>query len=249
MSKSINLSAFIVTKNEEKILEECLKNLDFCDEIIVIDQHSTDKTTEIAKKYTKRVFIDKDYQYCEPSRGFGEKKCSGKWIFNLDADETATPALKKEILKAIKSNKFDVYRIHRDMYFMGKLMKHAGAQDYVYRLHKKDAIKYIGEVHNGVIVPKKAKVATLKYSIKHANISFQRRIQRSRTVALLQSRVDPKYNKFPRKYFGIFLTPIFYFFHQYLMKKSIFDGKEGFILACLAFYYEFLVYKNVLLHK
>ena len=92
--KNINLSAFLIVHNEEKNLEKCLKSLSFCDEIIIVDQESTDNTLKLATKYTKNIYHDKCWGYADPSRALGESKCHGKWILNLDADEEITLALR-----------------------------------------------------------------------------------------------------------------------------------------------------------
>lgn len=114
--KKIKLSGFIVVRNEEKNIERCLRSLDFCDEIIVVDQESTDKTVKIARKYTKNIYHDKCWGYADPSRKLGASKCKGRWILNLDADEEITNPLKLEILDAIKKKTLQMHIIFIERY-------------------------------------------------------------------------------------------------------------------------------------
>ena len=91
------LSIVFSVYNEEKLLEEALKSVQFADEIIVIDNSSTDKTASIAKKYTKHVFTQKnDPQKIDLQKNFGFEKASCDWVLSLDADERITPSLAKD---------------------------------------------------------------------------------------------------------------------------------------------------------
>ena len=94
----MNISALIIARNEEKIIENTLKSLSFVDEIVVILDRSFDKTKTICKKYTNKIFSGS--WTCEGQRrNYGIKKCSSEWILEIDADEIISKNLKKEILK------------------------------------------------------------------------------------------------------------------------------------------------------
>ena len=99
MSKvTVVISAF----NEEKNIERCLKSLAFADEIVVIDNSSTDKTSEIAKKYTKKVFVKKnDPNLIDLQKNFGFEKATSEWILSIDADEEVSEALAREIIQVL----------------------------------------------------------------------------------------------------------------------------------------------------
>jgi (heptosyl)LPS beta-1,4-glucosyltransferase len=240
------ISAFVITKNEEKNIARCLKSLDFCDEILVVDQGSTDKTLEIAKKYATEIIKDKNYGYCEPSRALAAKKCAGPWLLNLDADEEITTGLRKEILEAVTSKEYDVYEIHRKFFFAGKYLKHIFKKDYVLRLHKKNAIKYNPRIHYGLITTKGVKIQKMHNSMNHYALNsinqLREKIDRYTTI---QAKTNPAYNKFPGKYLGIFYRPLGYFCYYYIYKKGFLDGKEGFIYSYMALYHELLLYKKV----
>jgi glycosyltransferase involved in cell wall biosynthesis len=102
--------------NEEALLEDALKSVQFADEIIVMNNSSTDGTEKIAKKYTDKVFTQKnDPQKIDLQKNTGFSKASSDWVLSLDADERITPELEKEILavlerKASKSKQSDSTR-------------------------------------------------------------------------------------------------------------------------------------------
>jgi len=244
-NKNIVLSAFVVVWNEEKRIEKCLKALDFCDEIIVIDQQSTDNTVKIAKNYAK-VISDKHWGYPEPSRVLGTKTAKGKWILNVDADEIITSELAEEIREVIKKDNFDAYWIHRNSYFMNKNLKYLGADDYALRLHKKDSVIYNTNVHSYPQIISGKKENRLKYSIEHENVSAQRAIKKIKIYAQAHAESLQKTNGWFRKYFGIFYAPLFYFLYMYIYKKGFLDGKEGLIYCYIGFYYHLFVYKRFL---
>ncbi|MBN8568531.1 MAG: glycosyltransferase family 2 protein [Ignavibacteria bacterium] len=80
------ISSVIICKNEERNIEACLKSIQWVDEIIVVDAESTDRTIEIAKKYTDKVFVRKWIGFAD-QRKFGLEQCSSEWILPMDADE------------------------------------------------------------------------------------------------------------------------------------------------------------------
>ena len=143
------ISAVVLTKNEEKNIKECLETLNWCDELVVIDDYSEDKTVEISQKLGAKVFqrhLDDDFA-CQ--RNFGLKKAKGEWILFVDADERVTPALAGEIsnLKSQISN-FSGFHLKRRDYFLGRWLKHGETANVkLLRLAKKNAGKWQRKVH------------------------------------------------------------------------------------------------------
>src|ERR1035437_3931648 len=102
--KMSKVTAVISAFNEEKNIERCLKSLIFADEIVVVDNSSTDKTSEIAKKYTKKVFVQKNNpNLIDLQKNFGFEKASFEWILSIDADEEVSRELAEEIRATIKN--------------------------------------------------------------------------------------------------------------------------------------------------
>ncbi|HEY5601133.1 MAG TPA: glycosyltransferase family 2 protein [Patescibacteria group bacterium] len=143
------ISIVVLAKNEQNLLTACLESVGWADEIIVIDDNSTDKTVEIAKKYTKNVFTHKRSSFSE-SRNFGLSKTKGEWILYIDADERVTANLKDEILSIVKGQmSYAAFAISRKNILLGKWQKHQGWwPDYQIRLFKKDNFKgWVGDLH------------------------------------------------------------------------------------------------------
>ncbi len=99
------LSVVLATRNEEENIGRCLDSVeDFADEIIVVDEHSTDKTVEIAKKHGAEVFLEPHHAIFHITKQKALEKATGEWILQLDADEVVTPELAKEIVSTINGS-------------------------------------------------------------------------------------------------------------------------------------------------
>ncbi len=137
------ISVIILTYNEEKNIEDCLKSVyGWVDEIFVIDSYSTDKTLEIARKYTDKIYQHPFENYAK-QRNWAQDNLPVKneWVFHLDADERATPELYSELRKAFSStlDAVDGFLVSRRTVFMGRWIKHGGHYPaYHLRIFKKD---------------------------------------------------------------------------------------------------------------
>lgn len=147
---SVKLSACIIAHNEERALERCLKSLGFADEIVVVDAGSTDRTQEIAGKYTKKIVIH-PWQGFAKQRNVGLDHCSGTWVFFVDADEEASSGLGlrlKKIASEALSEHPNCYSIRRNEYFLGRELKYGpGNPSYQWRFFKREGVRFEGEVH------------------------------------------------------------------------------------------------------
>src|SRR3990167_10188640 len=97
----MSLSVIVLTKNEEHMIADCLKCVSFADEVVVIDDMSTDKTAQTARKSGAKVFERKLNNFAS-QRNFGLSKASGDWVLFIDADERVPDELFKEIYEAIR---------------------------------------------------------------------------------------------------------------------------------------------------
>lgn len=140
------ISAIVLTKNEEKHIETCLKSVKFCDEIIVIDSGSTDKTIQITRKYTDQIY-KVPFTNFSSLRNIGKEKAKFNWILYVDADEEITKNLQDEILKTLKNlhNDYSCFFIERNNYYLGTQWP---VTDKVERLFKKSRlVEWFGSVH------------------------------------------------------------------------------------------------------
>lgn len=116
------LSAVVIVKNEEKMIEDCLSSLKFCDEIVVVDDGSEDKTVELVKKYTDKVFQNNNQSqgYVEAVRKFAVSKATGDWVLIIDADERVSPELAKNISESIQGqSKYRAFNLTRKNFYLG----------------------------------------------------------------------------------------------------------------------------------
>jgi glycosyltransferase involved in cell wall biosynthesis len=127
---SIPLSVIILTYNEEKNIEECLKSVyGWVDDILVVDSYSTDKTLEIARKYTDKIYQHPFENYAR-QRNWAQDNLpiKNEWAFHLDADERITPELSEELKRVFSNSIDDVdgFLVSRRTVFMGRWIKHGG---------------------------------------------------------------------------------------------------------------------------
>ena len=119
------LSCLIIVHNEEKILDSCLKNLIFCDEIVIILDKSSDNSKAISKKYTDSIYSG-SWEFEGERRNFGIEKCKNDWILEIDADEHVSENLAKEIINSINTPNinFSNFHIKVNNYIGNQLVKH-----------------------------------------------------------------------------------------------------------------------------
>ena len=137
------ITAIIPTYNEELSIEKAIKSVLWADEIIIVDSFSTDRTVEIARRYTDNI-LSHEYINSATQKNWTIPQASHPWIFVLDADEHATIALAEEV-KSVLEKGTDMYAfwIRRQNYFMGKRLRFSGWQnDSVIRLFKRDFCRY-----------------------------------------------------------------------------------------------------------
>src|SRR3990172_4504796 len=119
------LSVVVSAYNEEKSLGRCLASVGFADEIIVVDNQSQDKTVEVAKKFTKKIYSQKNILMLNTNKNYGFGKATGDWILNLDADEEIPKDLAQEIKTIIQTKpKYAGYWIRRKNIIFGKWVTH-----------------------------------------------------------------------------------------------------------------------------
>jgi (heptosyl)LPS beta-1,4-glucosyltransferase len=150
MNHTPTISAIIIAKNESKRIQECIDNLSWVDEILLIDNGSTDNTVKIAG-LSKILIIREHIHNFSKLRNIGARKATGSWLLYVDADETVVPALRKEILHTIHStNSLAAYVIPRNNMYLGHVWPY---RDGMIRLIKKSSfVTWEGVIHEHAIV-------------------------------------------------------------------------------------------------
>lgn len=227
------ISAVIIIKNEEELIEGCLKSLSWVDEIVLVDSGSIDRTIEIAKRYTNNIYQSKWKGYSK-QKNYAISKAKGSWILSIDADERVSKNLSREITSIIsKDFPIEAYAIPRNNIFLGKLMLHGGwYPDLPVRLFKKKMAYFDikKDIHENLIV--KGRVGKLNnpiYHLSHRDIASN--LLKTREYALIDSL--EQYNNGTHKVTGTRLVAsiISHFFNRYIRAKGYRDGMEGLLEA------------------
>lgn len=245
------LSVVITSHNNQDVIKDCLKSADFADEIIVINNESTDNTPKIAKKLGATVIDHKNNpDNLNLAKNFGFKKAKHEWIMSLDPDERIDSQLKKEIqyiLKHTKDIKASGYRIPRKNIIFGKWIEHGlWYPDYQNRLFKKDQGKFAC-VHNHEPLEIKGKTLTLKGHIKHLNYQtvsqYLQKIDKQYSQNEADTFLQEKNNKV--YWYDAIRFPFQDFLTNYFARGSYKDGLHGLVLSLMQAFYMFIVFCKI----
>ena len=236
------ISTVVLAKNEEKNVEACLRSVSWCDEIIVIDDNSNDKTTEIAKKYNAKILSHSLNGDFSAQRNFGLEKAKNDWVLFVDADEVVSQALWYEIMASVNdpSGIYSGYFIKRKDIMWGKELNFGETGDIkLLRLAKKDAGEWEGRVHETWKI--KGKTLLLQNNLTHyphqTIKEFLKEINYYSDI-----RAQELFNK---KIKSSWLAIIFYpkakFILNYFIKRGFLDGLSGLVFALMMSLHSFLV--------
>jgi glycosyltransferase involved in cell wall biosynthesis len=236
------ISATILAKNGKKHIEEVLSSLQFLDEVVLLDNGSTDGTTEIAAKFANvKIYTQEGFEGFGKAHQAMEALANNDWILSIDADEVVSQALADEILSEPLDEQ-TVYKIRFDNYYMGQHIKGCGwSPDYKYRLYNRKVTGFDDrEVHENIKLGG-LKIKELKASAKHYSFDsaadFLRKIQNYSELYAKEYR--GKKSSSPSK--ALFRS-IFAFFKSYILQKGCLDGYGGFIVSCYSAQWVFWKY-------
>lgn len=252
-----NITAIVLTKDEEKNIENCLNSLSWCSEILIIDDYSADRTITVINGIKKKeqfrntpikIFrrnLENDFS---AQRNYGASKSIYDWLLFIDADEIVTPYLKNEIKAKLNNNAFNHkgYFIKRRDFFLGRELKYGETANVkLLRLARKNAGKWKGNVHE--IWHIDGTRETLVYPLyhhPHENISgFLTKINRySSLVAQHWIKEGRNIN-----FWEIILYPKMKFINNYVLRLGFLDDVPGFIMAAMMSFHSFLVRGKVIL--
>lgn len=232
MEEKIKVSAILKTKNNEEKLCETLESIKDFDEIIIIDEHSTDDTVEIAKEYkSKIIYADKNDFTIAQNQALQE--ASNEWIFILEENEIIPQKLIFEIQNYIlnpKKNK-NCVSFHRKNFYLNKEIRSMQEKNIV-RLFKKGNAEFLNN-YNLDIKLLKGKIYKIKPNSKAKNTYILKDIEPDiirETINILEENRN-LYKQTDKISSSIFYKPIFKFIYWYFIKGAIKDGRRGFIFS------------------
>lgn len=242
------LSVVISAFNEEKKIRDCLESVSFADEIIFIDNFSTDKTDEISREYTSKVFTCPNNPMLNVNKNFGFTKATGEWILSLDADERVTPELRREIESRIMNHESGIngYWIPRKNIIFGKWIRHTGwYPDYQLRLFKKGKGKF-PEIHIHEMVEVRGETANLKGHIEHLNyesiLQFLVKLTNIYVPNEAKVLIDNGYKITWQDCLGMSTRE---FINRFFAQKGYKDGLHGLVLSLLMAFYHLIVFIKI----
>ncbi len=236
----MKISATIITFNEERNIARVIESLRCCDEILVLDSGSNDRTVEIAGKLGARVEEASWHGYAA-QKNIAVELAANDWILSLDADESLSEALEAEIWQIKKAGpRFDAYTMPRLAQYLGRWILHSGwYPDRKIRLFNRRKAKWVGEfVHESVKV--NGTVGHLKSNLLHftcSSLSEHVRTMDSYTTLAAQEIVCRGLNISLAR---LLFDPPGTFLKTYVLKQGFLDGMEGLSIAYMAAFYNFV---------
>ncbi|MGH7203995.1 MAG: glycosyltransferase family 2 protein [Candidatus Levyibacteriota bacterium] len=241
----IKISAIILTKNAEDLIADCIDSVSFCDEIIVIDDNSSDRTVELAKLLGVTVYQYESESFAK-KRNLGLKKAKGKWLLYVDVDERVSPELVEEIITILerKSDIYSAYRIQRQNFYLGdhewpkiekleRLFKKAKLEEWYGDLHESAQVNGdIGDIDRGVIK---------HYTHQDLTSMLNKTIRWSKIEADLRMQANhPKMSWW--RFYRVMFTA---FYDSYVKQKGYKSGTAGLVESMFQAFSMFITYARL----
>jgi len=242
------ISACITACNEERKISRCLESVvPFSDEIVVVDSFSVDRTVEICKRYTDRVYQHEWLGYVG-QKNLIKDMAAGPWIFFIDADEEVSPTLCKEIrdlFESGRSRSYDGFEFPRRVHFLGKWIMHGEwYPDLKLRLFRKDKGDCVGrEPHDRVVVH--GNTVRLKGPLYH--FTYNDIMDQIQTLNRFSSIAAQGMCEEGRRFrmHDLLFRPMVRFVKGYIFKLGFLDGVQGWIIAIASSFFVFLKYAKL----
>ncbi len=241
------ISVCVIAGNEERNIRRCLDSAKWADEIVVLDSYSQDRTVEICREYTDRVYQHEWMGYIG-QKNLIKDMAKGPWIFFLDADEEISPSLHKAIQEEFATGNtadFAGYEFPRLVRYLGRWIYHGDwYPDTKLRLFRKDKGECGGqEPHDRIIVH--GRVKSLKDPLFHytyTDISNQlATINRFSSISAIGKHKQGR--KF--RLLDIIIRPVLRFLRCYILKRGFLDGVPGLVVAAFTGFSVFVKYAKL----
>jgi glycosyltransferase involved in cell wall biosynthesis len=244
----IDLSAVIITFNEEKNIERCLKSLQgVADEIVVVDSFSKDRTKEICERYNVK-FVEHPFEGHIQQKNYAITQASSPFILSLDADEALDETLKQSILEVKNNWQVDGYSMNRLTNYCGKWIRHCGwYPDTKLRLWDARKGEWGGDnPHDKFeLFDKNAKTVHLKGDILHYSYyTLDDHFKQVKYFTDILSKAQFERGK-KAPFIIMLLSPIVKFIKDYFIKLGILDGVAGFKISAISAYATFSKYRKL----
>lgn len=234
------ISAVIITLNEEENIRNCLKTLEWCDEIIIVDSYSEDETVNIAKEFTDKIIQNETSNGFDYLRKKGIEEASGDWILRVDADEMIPKPLAEHLI-GLRNSDFDIVKAPRKNYIFGQWMKKCGWwPDYQTLMFRPEKLKISSEIHEWDSPETNADIKRLEKKEEYAFRHFTRLGSRDflshmNKYTSIEAKQTENYSVF-----SVIFSPIKEFVKRFFIFKGYSAGYRGFMLSMLRMIYVFV---------
>jgi glycosyltransferase involved in cell wall biosynthesis len=230
------VSVTLATLNEAAHLDACLRAVAWADEIVVVDDGSTDGTVELTRRYTDRVAVRPSHGNFHANKNLAIEMATGDWILSLDADEVVPPDLAAEIRAVIKATPHAAYRVGRRNYFLGRWIRHGGwYPDRIIRLFRKGVTQWPLEVHWVPQVSPPATVGELRAELAHYSYrsleQYFEKFNRYTTKLAREARGHGRTPGLRSVVTELLLRPPAWFAYKYVALGGFRDGIPGLFIA------------------
>lgn len=242
------ISAILITKNEEKNIERCLRSLAWADEVVIVDSFSADKTVEIARKFSNVRLISSEWLGFSGTKRLAVQNSRNNWVFWIDADEEAPDELRDEIFDLVRNSpKFDAFDMPRKTFFLGEWVQHTGwYPGRVCRLFHKERADFNDNIlHEGLKLNQPERLGHLRSDLLHFSYtSLRQYFQKMNDYGILGAEELLRRGK-TFSVWNLVLNPLTAFFKFYVMNKGFLDGKTGLIISIGSAFSNFIKYTNL----
>jgi glycosyltransferase involved in cell wall biosynthesis len=242
------VSALIHTYNNEAIIARCLESVKWADEIVICDSFSSDKTVDICKTYTDKIYYY-EHKNSADQKNWAIPKCSHEWILQIDTDEVVTPELSLEIQRIFLSDSLPeaAFMISTKNHIFGKWMRGANLYpDYRIRLFKKN-LRYEKKWIHARLLIQGEPVGQLENHVLHYGFqdwkTIRWKFKRYRKLEYLRLKEEGT----PVTLYKVLSYPCGMFIYLFFIKKGFMDGWRGLFWSLFVSLLKFFVYKDRLL--
>lgn len=242
------ISAIVNTCNEERYIKRCLEHLRWADEIVIVDMYSTDRSVEIAREFTDKIYFHEKTISVLYARNFSLTKANGDWILVVDPDEVVPQSLAESLRNISASNpEFSAVALPMRMHFLGKRLNYAYPVIQKIRFFKKGTVSFPARVHSQPVVTGGIYILPdeERYMAEHYVADNLGRI----IEKTLRYTSDEAYHKCKDGIrvsgFDVIKKPFAEAYHIIFSRKGYKDGLLGFVFAMYMFFYRFRLYEKL----
>jgi glycosyltransferase involved in cell wall biosynthesis len=240
----MKITATIITLNEERNIARAIESLRCCDEILILDSGSIDRTVELAANLGARV-IEAGWRGYAGQKNWAAEQATHDWILSLDADEALTEPLEAEIWNLKKTGpRYDAYTMPRQAQYLGRWILHSGwYPDRKVRLYNRLKARWVGDFVHESVQPK-GRVGHLQSNMLHFTCDSLSEHLRTLDRYTTLSAEELVSRKVQVSIWRLICEPPWTFVKAYVFQRGFLDGFEGLIICYMAAFYTFLKYSK-----